>query len=160
MSDHGESEPVNILLVEDNPGDVRLTKEAFKDGKICNTIHVATDGVEALDFCYQRGEFADAPRPDLVLLDFNLPRTDGDEVLAEIKDDPELKCIPVIVLTTSDSHGRTWSNRTVSTRTRTSPSQLTQTSSSTLSSPLITFGSHSSDCQTAKTKFVSDNQLM
>ncbi|OIB56517.1 response regulator [Natrialba sp. SSL1] len=94
----------DILLVEDNPGDVRLTREAFKDGKIANTLHVTEDGVDALDFCYQRGEFADAPCPDLILLDLNLPRKDGEEVLEELKADSNLRHIPVIVLTSSDSH--------------------------------------------------------
>jgi two-component system, chemotaxis family, response regulator Rcp1 len=94
---------IEILLVEDNPGDVRLTKEAMKEGKIVNRIHVACDGVEALDFLYRRGEFAEAPKPDLILLDLNLPRKDGREVLAEIKQDPRLKSIPVVILTTSEA---------------------------------------------------------
>lgn len=93
--------PADILLVEDNPGDVRLTQEAFKDGQICNTLHVTTDGVDALDFLHQRGDYTDAPQPDIVLLDLNLPRKDGDEVLDEIRDDPDLKCLPVIILTSS-----------------------------------------------------------
>ncbi len=91
----------DILLVEDNPGDVRLTQEAFEEGGISNTLHVATDGVEALDFLYRRGDHADAPRPDIILLDLNLPRKNGEEVLEEINDDPDLACIPVIVLTSS-----------------------------------------------------------
>ena len=95
--------PVNILLVEDNPGDVRLTQEALKEGQICNTLHVTTDGVEALDFLHRRGDHADAPRPDIVLLDLNLPRKDGDEVLDEMRDDPNLKCLPVIILTSSEA---------------------------------------------------------
>ncbi|GAB3026560.1 response regulator [Natronobiforma cellulositropha] len=95
--------PVDILLVEDNPGDVRLTEEAFKEGNIENTLHVVGDGVEALDFLYQRGEYTDAPRPEIVLLDLNLPRKNGDEVLAEVKGDPNLRRIPVIVLTSSKS---------------------------------------------------------
>ena len=95
------SEPVEILLVEDNPGDVRLTEEAFREGRIDNNLHVAADGVEALAFLEQRGEYEDAPRPDLVLLDLNLPRMNGDELLAELKADPELRRIPVIVLTSS-----------------------------------------------------------
>lgn len=90
-----------ILLVEDNPGDVRLTKEAFKDGRIENTLYVATDGVEALDFLFQRGEYADAPRPDLVLLDLNLPRKNGEEILEEIRSDSKLTSLPVIILTSS-----------------------------------------------------------
>ncbi|MFC6716788.1 response regulator [Natrialbaceae archaeon GCM10025810] len=95
------SNSVDILLVEDNPGDVRLTEEAFKDGRLANNLHVVTDGIEALDFLYQRGEYEDAPRPDLVLLDLNLPRKNGDEVLEDLKDDTELASIPVIVLTSS-----------------------------------------------------------
>jgi len=91
----------DILLVEDNPGDVRLTEEAFEEGQICNELHVVTDGVEALDFLYQRGEHGDAPQPDIVLLDLNLPRKNGDEVLEEIEDDPDLSCLPVVVLTSS-----------------------------------------------------------
>ncbi|ADD06249.1 receiver box response regulator [Natrialba magadii ATCC 43099] len=90
-----------ILLVEDNPGDVRLTKEAFKQGRIENDLHVVSDGTEALEFLHQRNEYADAPRPDLILLDLNLPRTDGEEVLEELKGDSELRSIPVIVLTSS-----------------------------------------------------------
>lgn len=101
MNAHDAAEPADILLVEDNPGDVRLTKEAFKDGQITNTLHVVDDGVEALDFLFQRNEYEDAPIPDLVLLDLNLPRTDGEEVLEELKEDPELRSIPVIVLTSS-----------------------------------------------------------
>jgi CheY-like chemotaxis protein len=93
--------PLEILLVEDNPADVRLTQEAFRDGKIHNTLHVAKDGVEAMGFLKRRDKFADAVRPDLILLDLNLPRKDGREVLAEVKADPELMCIPVVVLTTS-----------------------------------------------------------
>jgi CheY-like chemotaxis protein len=96
-------EPVDILLVEDNPGDFRLTREAFAEGRLANDIHVVTDGIEALDFLYQRGDYEDAPRPQIVLLDLNLPRKNGDEVLAEIKDDPELSRIPVIVLTSSEA---------------------------------------------------------
>jgi CheY-like chemotaxis protein len=94
-------EPVDILLVEDNPGDVRLTREAFEDGQIRNTLHVATDGVEALEYLHQRGEYADAGRPDIVLLDLNLPRKDGEAVLEEIRADPTLERLPVIVLTSS-----------------------------------------------------------
>ncbi|MFC6824103.1 response regulator [Halopelagius fulvigenes] len=105
MSDWTDrTEPAEILLVEDNPGDVRLTQEAFKDGRIQNTLHVATDGVEALDFLYRRGDYEDAPRPDLVLLDLNLPRKNGDAVLEEIRNDPELRRIPVIILTSSTAH--------------------------------------------------------
>ncbi len=93
--------PVEILLVEDNPGDVRLTQEALNDGKVRNNMHVAEDGVEAVAFLRREGKYADAPRPDLILLDLNLPKKDGREVLAEIKTDEDLKRIPVVVLTTS-----------------------------------------------------------
>jgi chemotaxis family two-component system response regulator Rcp1 len=96
-----ERRPVDILLVEDNPGDVRLTKEALKDAKVLNEIYVAKDGVEAMQFVHHEGIFEDAPVPDLILLDLNLPKKDGREVLAEIKKDPKLKHIPVVVLTTS-----------------------------------------------------------
>ena len=92
---------IDILLVEDSPGDVRLTREALKEGKVRNTLHVAEDGEEALAFLRNEGTYADAPRPDLVLLDLNLPRLDGREVLREMKCDPNLKHIPVVVLTTS-----------------------------------------------------------
>ena len=92
---------VEILLVEDNPGDVGLTMEALKEGKLLNHVSVAEDGVEALAFLHQEGKYAGRPRPDLILLDLNLPKKDGREVLAEIKEDPELRHIPVVVLTTS-----------------------------------------------------------
>ena len=95
--------PVEILLVEDNPGDVRLTQEAFKEGKVRNNLHVATDGVEAMAFLRREGKYADTARPDVILLDLNLPKKDGREVLAEIKGDLELKRIPVVVLTTSEA---------------------------------------------------------
>jgi CheY-like chemotaxis protein len=97
----GQQKPLEILLVEDNPADVRLTEEAFREGKIHNALYVAKDGVEAMDFLTRRGKYADAVRPDLILLDLNLPRKDGREVLAEIKADPSLMRIPVVVLTTS-----------------------------------------------------------
>jgi len=93
---------IQILLVEDNPGDIRLTREAFRDSKIQNELYVAQDGVEALQFLRQEGEFADMPIPDIILLDLNLPRKSGREVLHEIKNDDQLKMIPVVVLTTSD----------------------------------------------------------
>ncbi|WP_067814719.1 response regulator [Nocardia inohanensis] len=93
--------PVDILLVEDDPADELMTREAFEDNKIGNTLHVCRDGGEALDFLYQRGAHTDACRPDLILLDLNLPKYDGREVLAQIKADPELASIPVVVLTTS-----------------------------------------------------------
>ncbi|WP_436923996.1 response regulator [Halosimplex amylolyticum] len=95
--------PADILLVEDNPGDVRLTQEAFKEGQICNTLHVVTDGVEALDFLHRRDAHADAPRPDIVLLDLNLPRKNGDEVLDEIRADSTLERLPVVILTSSSA---------------------------------------------------------
>ena len=95
--------PIQVLLVEDNPGDVRLTQEAFKDAKVHLEIHVVNDGVEAIDFLNRRGEYADSPRPDLILLDLNLPRKDGRDVLAEVKADTSLKSIPVVILTTSAS---------------------------------------------------------
>jgi len=96
-------EPIQILLVEDQPADVRLTKEILADGKVAKDVHVATDGEQAMAFLRRQGEFADSPRPDLVLLDLNLPRMDGREVLAQIKSDPDLLRTPVIVLTTSSA---------------------------------------------------------
>ncbi|AEW98646.1 response regulator [Streptantibioticus cattleyicolor] len=93
--------PIDVLLVEDDPGDELMTREAFEDNKIGNTLHVARDGEEALDFLYRRGAHAGAPRPDLILLDLNLPKYDGRQVLEQIKSDPELSHIPVVVLTTS-----------------------------------------------------------
>lgn len=95
--------PIEILLVEDSPGDVTLTVEALRDAKVANNLHVARDGEEALRFLRQEGEFAGRPRPDLILLDLNMPRKDGREVLADLKADDELKRIPVVVLTTSQS---------------------------------------------------------
>ena len=93
--------PIDILLVEDNPGDVRLTLEALKEGKVRNRLHIANDGVEAMEFLHREGKYSDVPHPDLILLDLNLPKKDGHEVLAEIKEDPLLKRIPVVVLTGS-----------------------------------------------------------
>jgi two-component system, chemotaxis family, response regulator Rcp1 len=95
--------PVEILLVEDNPGDVRLTREALQEGKVRNNLYVAPDGVEALRFLRREGEHHGAVRPDLILLDLNLPRKDGREVLEEIKRDASLRSIPVVVLTTSQA---------------------------------------------------------
>jgi two-component system, chemotaxis family, response regulator Rcp1 len=92
-----------ILLVEDNPGDVRLTQEALKDAKLINHLHVVQDGVEAMEFLRRQGTYQDAPRPDLILLDLNLPRKDGREVLTEVKADERLKRIPIVVLTSSQS---------------------------------------------------------
>ena len=94
---------VEILLVEDNPGDVRLTREVLREGRIRNTLNVVGDGVEALDFLHRRGAYSDAHPQDLILLDLNLPKMNGQEVLAEIKKDPDLKSIPVVVLTTSSA---------------------------------------------------------
>jgi chemotaxis family two-component system response regulator Rcp1 len=93
--------PIEILLVEDNPGDVRLTKEALKVGKVYSNLHTVKDGVEAMEFLRRQGRFKGVPRPDIILLDLNLPRKDGREVLEEIKSDDEFKRIPVVVLTTS-----------------------------------------------------------
>jgi len=92
---------IEILLVEDNPGDVRLTQEALREAKVRNQLHVVEDGVQAMEFLRRTGPYADAPRPDLILLDLNLPRKDGREVLEEIKQDRSLMRIPVVVLTTS-----------------------------------------------------------
>ncbi|MGC0385735.1 response regulator [Streptomyces sp. SAI-129] len=95
------AQPIDVLLVEDDPGDELMTREAFEDNKIGNTLHVVRDGEEALDFLYRRGPHADAPRPDLILLDLNLPKYDGRQVLEKIKNEEELAHIPVVVLTTS-----------------------------------------------------------
>jgi chemotaxis family two-component system response regulator Rcp1 len=92
---------IEILLVEDSPGDVRLTKEALRDAKVQNNLHVALDGMEATAFLWQQGKHTHAPRPDLILLDLNLPKKGGRELLEEIKLDPSLKSIPVVILTTS-----------------------------------------------------------
>src|ERR1700687_1420873 len=98
-----DSGAIEVLLVEDSPGDVRLTREAFKDAKVHINLHVASDGAEALAFLKREGEHFGAPRPDLILLDLNLPKKDGREVLAEIKESPALKSITVVILTTSAS---------------------------------------------------------
>jgi chemotaxis family two-component system response regulator Rcp1 len=95
--------PIEILLVEDNPGDVRLTIEALNEGRFANIINVAVDGFEAMAFLRREGKYENAPKPDLVLLDLNLPKKNGREVLAEIKTDPNLKCIPVVILTSSQA---------------------------------------------------------
>jgi chemotaxis family two-component system response regulator Rcp1 len=95
--------PIEVLLVEDSPGDVRLTREAFKDVKVHINLHVASDGAEAMEFLRREGAHSNAPRPDLILLDLNLPKKDGRQVLVEIKDSPTLKIIPVVILTTSAS---------------------------------------------------------
>jgi CheY-like chemotaxis protein len=96
-------QPVEVLLVEDDPGDELMTREAFEDNKIGNTLHVARDGEEALDFLYRRGAHVDAPAVDLILLDLNLPKYDGRQVLEQIKSDPDLTHVPVVILTTSSS---------------------------------------------------------
>jgi CheY-like chemotaxis protein len=96
-----QARPVEILLVEDSPSDTELTVEALKEAKIHNHLSVVEDGVDAMEFMRRQGRFASAPRPDLIMLDLNLPRKDGREVLAEMKSDPDLKTIPVVVLTTS-----------------------------------------------------------
>ncbi|MCX6353427.1 MAG: response regulator [Candidatus Aureabacteria bacterium] len=101
MSNGNYVRPIEILLVEDNPADVRLTTEALKEEKIYNNLYVVTDGVEAMAFLRREGNYANAVRPDLILLDLNLPKKDGREVLKEIKNDPRLKVIPVVVLTVS-----------------------------------------------------------
>ena len=101
VSNHATS--VTILLVEDNPGDIRLTQEALGESKLLNELHVVQDGEEAMTFLRQKGSYADAPRPGLILLDLNLPKKDGREVLAEIKSDEHLKSIPVVILTTSNA---------------------------------------------------------
>jgi two-component system, chemotaxis family, response regulator Rcp1 len=93
--------PIDILLVEDNPGDERLTREALKEGKVYSNLHWVKDGVEAMQFLRREGKYGSAPRPEIILLDLNLPRKDGREVLQEIKADDELRRIPVVILTTS-----------------------------------------------------------
>jgi CheY-like chemotaxis protein len=103
MVDPTPLDVVDVLLVEDDDGDVLMTREAFEHHKIRNKLHVVRDGEEALQFLRREGEYADAPRPGLILLDLNLPRRDGREVLAELKADPELRVIPVVVLTTSEA---------------------------------------------------------
>ena len=97
------STPIEILLVEDNPGDIRLTQEVLKEGKVHNSLSIVENGVQAISFLRKENEYQDAPTPDLILLDLNLPKKDGREVLLDIKNDPELKKIPVVVLTTSQS---------------------------------------------------------
>jgi CheY-like chemotaxis protein len=99
----GTGMPIEVLLVEDSPGDVRLTQEAFRDANRSIHLHVASDGVEAMAFLRRKGTYVDKPRPDIILLDLNLPRMDGREVLVHIKEDDSLKTIPTVILTTSDS---------------------------------------------------------
>ena len=103
MSDGPRCGPIEILLVEDNPGDVRLTIEALKEGKVANKINVAADGIEAMAFLLREGKYENAPKPDLILLDLNLPKKNGREVLAEIKENSHLRCIPVVILTSSQA---------------------------------------------------------
>jgi len=98
-----QGEPVEILLAEDNPGDAKLTRKALEQGKVINNLHVVTDGVDAMAYLRQEGEYADRPRPDLVLLDLNMPRKDGREVLQDIKSDDDLRRIPVVVMTSSEA---------------------------------------------------------
>src|ERR1700678_2741599 len=99
----GNGMPIHVLLVEDSPGDVRLTQEAFRDATASIQLHVASDGVEAMAFLRQEGAYSASPRPDLILLDLNLPKMDGRQVLAHIKEDQSLKLIPTVILTTSGS---------------------------------------------------------
>lgn len=103
MSEVNLVQPIEVLLVEDDPGDVLMTKEAFQEHKVGNRLHVVSDGVEALRFLRREGEYADAPAPHLILLDLNLPRKDGREVLEEVKKDEALSHIPIVVLTTSEA---------------------------------------------------------
>ena len=98
-----QSGAIEVLLVEDSPGDVRLTREALKDAKVHISLHVATDGIDAMAYLERTGPYVNAPRPDLILLDLNLPKKDGREVLKEIKESPSLRIIPVVILTTSSS---------------------------------------------------------
>ena len=101
MKGSNQSNTTNSLLIEDNPGDVRLTQEALKTHEVLHRLHVVRDGVEAMDYLHQEGEFADAELPELIILDLNLPRKDGREVLADVKGDKKLKRIPIVILTTS-----------------------------------------------------------
>ncbi|MBV0901294.1 response regulator [Haloarcula salina] len=103
MSENPNGEPIEILLAEDNPGDVKLTEKALEKGNVLNNLHVVTDGVEALQFLRRENEYDDKPRPDLLLLDLNMPRKGGREVLDDVKSDPELRRIPVVVLTSSEA---------------------------------------------------------
>jgi two-component system, chemotaxis family, response regulator Rcp1 len=102
MYSRNNAQPIDILLVEDNPGDARLTQEVLKDSKIRNNLYIVSDGVQAMEFLFRRGEYGDTPRPDIILLDLNLPRMDGREVLKAIKMDESLRRIPIIIMTTSD----------------------------------------------------------
>jgi chemotaxis family two-component system response regulator Rcp1 len=101
MNSQTAERPIEILIVDDNPGDVRLTVEALKDGKVQNRLHTAQDGMEAIAFLRRKGEYADVPLPDLILLDLNMPRMNGSQLLAEVKEDSALKHIPVVIITGS-----------------------------------------------------------
>lgn len=103
MTDDVQGDPVEILLAEDNPGDVKLTQKALDRGQVLNNLHVVGDGKEAVEFLHQTGEYEDSPRPDLILLDLNMPRMSGEDVLEEIKSDEALRRIPVVVLTSSEA---------------------------------------------------------
>ena len=103
LADGGDADPVEILLAEDNPNDVEMTRRAFEKGKFLNNLHVVNDGVEAMNYLRQEGEYGDAPRPDIVLLDLEMPRKDGKEVLEDIETDDDLATIPVVVLTSSEA---------------------------------------------------------
>ena len=103
MPDNTVPVPIEILLVEDNPGDARLTREALRDAKVRNNLHVVLDGVEALAFLHRQGKHAAVPKPDLILLDLNLPKKDGREVLEEIKQNDDFRHIPIVILTTSQA---------------------------------------------------------
>lgn len=103
MNPHDQIKPVDILLIEDSAGDVRLIQESLADGKLLNRLNVVNDGQEALNYLHRKNQWAKAQRPDIILLDLNLPKVDGREVLRQIKSDPELKTIPVVVLTTSQA---------------------------------------------------------
>ena len=115
--------PIEVLLVEDSPADVRLTREALKEAKVRNNVHVAVDGVDAMDFLHRRGRHTNAPIPDLILLDLNLPKKDGREVLEDIKSHDRLKRIPVVILTTSHDAAAyaVGTGRRVAHRTETTP---------------------------------------
>jgi len=103
MNSDANFRPAEILLIEDNPGDIRLTEEALKESKLYNKLKTVTDGVEAMKYLLNEGEHANAPKPDIILLDLNLPKKDGREVLEEIKQDERLKTIPIVILTTSNN---------------------------------------------------------
>lgn len=103
MDDRTRAEPIEILLVEDNPGDARLAQEALRDSKILNNLHLVKDGVEAMEFLRCQGRYRAAVRPDIILLDLNMPKKDGREVLAELKEDEDLRRIPVVIMTTSSA---------------------------------------------------------